>query len=108
MQVLVISDYRNIFVVVNFNLPQPTVQELITGIQKEILNSHNFRKLPRLTFQNDMEKSPFSSTLKKRGDGILRITFLSCPHTSLLTHLCYNSFGNYFCWRENDKFIRTF
>ena len=54
MQVLVISDYRNIFVVVNFNLPQPTVQDLTTGIEKEILNSDNSRVPQRQTFQNDM------------------------------------------------------
>ena len=51
-----ISDYRNIFVVVNFNLPQPTVQDLTAGIEKEILNSDNSRELSRLTFQDDMEK----------------------------------------------------
>ena len=34
MKFLVISDYRNIFVVVNFNLPQPTVRELTARIEK--------------------------------------------------------------------------
>ena len=58
MKFLVISDYRNIFVVVNFNLPQPTVRELTARREKEILNSFKFRELPRLTFQNDMKKIP--------------------------------------------------
>ena len=29
------------------------IQNLTACIEKEILNSHNFRELPRLTFQND-------------------------------------------------------
>ena len=75
MYVLVISDYRNLFVVVNFNLAQPTVlqnplrrsrnvilcpylvfQDLLIITNKEILNSDNSRELSRLTFQDDMEK----------------------------------------------------
>ena len=51
---------ENIFVVVNFNLPQPTVLELAAGIEKEILNSDNSRELQQLTFQNDMGKNPHS------------------------------------------------
>ena len=44
-------------------------QDLLIITNKEILNSDKFREPQRLTFQNDMKKSPFSSPFIKGGEG---------------------------------------
>ena len=87
-------------------LPQHPVilnlfQDLTTGIEKEILNSRNFREPQRLTFQNDKKKIPLFFTFKK-GPGFYRLG-LSRPPLHMIIVLNYFPFADLSASSESTR-----
>ena len=77
------------------------VQDLANSIEKEILNSRNFREPQRLTFQNDKKKIPLFFTFKK-GPGFYRLG-LSCPPLHMIIVLNYFPFADLSASSESTR-----
>ena len=67
------------------------VQDLANSIEKEILNSDKFREPQRVTFQNDMKKSPLHFPLYKKGGLYCLCLYCFAPHPN---HLPKKGRGN--------------